>query len=226
MPLRPRNAVLAGVAACLFAACLAACGQWNADTAELTARTSTPVQGANCSSCHGYPLEDTNHVFHLYHTSPNKGFNGPITCLDCHFRSLQYHSVVLQDTFYVDTSDFSTWSTVDHPFGIGEDTAAIRIRSLKLDTVIVFHQNRPIPLPKRPGAATSFTEFLTGLAHMNNSVDVEFDPKISDTVRFLGEKASYNPTMETCSAVACHPDGPNKDYRFAAPLKGLPELKN
>jgi hypothetical protein len=67
------------------------------------------------------------------------------------------------------------------------------------------------------------TEFMTGLAHLNGTVDVIFDPKHSDPARFGGVSATFNPKEETCSAVACHPgDNP---YRFAAPSKGLPVLK-
>ena len=71
--------------------------------------------------------------------------------------------------------------------------------------------------------AGGIQEYMTGLAHLNGTVDVEFDPKYSDPDRFGGASAAFHPAEETCSAVSCHPtDGP---YRFAAPRKGLPGLK-
>ncbi|MDB5104035.1 MAG: hypothetical protein JWP91_1724 [Fibrobacteres bacterium] len=222
----PRSRSAIKIAAAGFAGLLglSACGDWKPDTAELTARTAEPAQGANCSSCHGYPLQDTNHVFHLYHTTPNKRFNGPITCLDCHFQALQHASVVLRDSVYVDPTDSMPghWSSLDFPIPGTDDSLARLIRTFDLDTVVLRPQNRPIPLPKRPGAFPNFTEYMTGLAHMNRKVDVEFDPKVTDVVRFGGEKAAFNPREETCSAVACHPG--DTPFRFAAPGKGLPEL--
>jgi hypothetical protein len=58
---------------------------------------------------------------------------------------------------------------------------------------------------------------------MNGRVDVDFDSAVTNLARFQGARASYNPKLETCSAVSCHGrDGP---YRFQACRKGLPELK-
>jgi hypothetical protein len=58
---------------------------------------------------------------------------------------------------------------------------------------------------------------------MNGIVDVVFDPSVSDTIRYHGARAEFNPKLETCSAVSCHiSDGP---YRFEACSKGFPELE-
>jgi hypothetical protein len=65
---------------------------------------------------------------------------------------------------------------------------------------------------------------MTALAHMNRKVDVLFDARNSDSARFNGERASFNPKQETCSAVACHPG--DKPYSFGSVAKGLPELKD
>jgi len=83
-------------------------------------------------------------------------------------------------------------------------------------------QNHPVPQPERPGAHPLFQEFVTSLAHLNGTVDVAFDPKNSAPAQYGGDSAGFNPESETCSAVACHPGG--KDYRWAAPRKGLPAL--
>lgn len=76
--------------------------------------------------------------------------------------------------------------------------------------------------PDRPGALPRFREYVTALAHLNGTMDVAFDPRNSDPAEYGGDSAAFNPESETCSAVACHPGG--KDYRWAAPHKGLPAL--
>ena len=49
-----------------------------------------------------------------------------------------------------------------------------------------------------------------------------FDAPVSDSARFHGARAEFNPTMETCFAISCH----TKDgaYRFEACSKDLPGL--
>ena len=44
-------------------------------------------------------------------------------------------------------------------------------------------------------------------------------------VQFGGDSATYNPTQESCSAVACHPGSGPKVYSWGSVAKGLPELK-
>jgi hypothetical protein len=78
-------------------------------------------------------------------------------------------------------------------------------------------------MPDRPGAFPDFQEYVTSLAHMNGKVDVAFDPRNSDTAKFNGNSASWNPKQETCSAVACHP-GPSAVYSFGSKAKNLPEI--
>jgi hypothetical protein len=243
MPIRsPFSAVLSGATRtpALRSACAALCAalalagcNLQEDPAQLTARTSaSAVQGARCMSCHQYPLQDTNHVYHLYHTTGDKHVNGSITCMDCHSMSIQYTNVVLQDSFWHDTTSDpvknnpGTFSSLDRPTSDPTDSLAPIIRTYHLDSVIARPQRHPIPLPKQRDYTPSLTEYMTGLAHMNGQVDVVFDPRVSDTARYGGAKADYNPQEETCSAVACHPSGPNIAYRFAAPSKGLSELKN
>jgi hypothetical protein len=86
----------------------------------------------------------------------------------------------------------------------------------------VRRQNRPLAQAGRPIPDSGLADFMTSLAHLNGTVDVRFDPKLSDSARF-NESAAFHPKEETCSAVACHPgDGP---YRFASKAKGLPGLK-
>ncbi len=155
------------------------CNEWDLDPATLTAKkTSASADNidAGCTTCHGYPLLDINHQFHLVRQgNDNKSQNGPITCMDCHSQSIQ----------------------IDSSKG-----------------------HRPIPLPPHLGVKTDIQEYMTGLAHMNNKVDVVFDRNITNKIKFGGDTAVYNPQKETCSAIACHENsGP---YSFSAPSKGIP----
>jgi hypothetical protein len=83
-------------------------------------------------------------------------------------------------------------------------------------------QHRPIRMPTRSGTPPNFREYMTGLAHLNGTVDVVFDLNVSKPEAFNGQKASFNPTLETCSAIACHGDA--KPYRWPAPSKNLKAL--
>ncbi len=203
---------------------LTACGEWKVDSEALTARTGTPAQGMTCSGCHAYPLADRNHDYHLNNAPRNDRLNGRITCLDCHSKSLHSVSAVILDSVFEDTATTEKWHTVSNPGANDTTSDGRRIRGLFLNRVDSLLQNHPVDMPRRPGPAPAFQEYVTGLAHLNGKVDVAFDARNSAPEKFDGDTAYYNPTQETCSALACHP-GP-KIYRWAAPSKGLPELKD
>lgn len=186
------------------AACLSACGDWKTDPASLTART-TSAPGMACNACHAYPPLDSNHIYHLYLTVPDKFKNGPITCLDCHRNSLQVQTVAVPDTFFRDVADSISASSLNNPVSSPSDTFAIRLRSLPRDSIVMRIQDHPFLQPGRPVPDSGLAEFMTGLAHLNGTVDVKFDAKHSDPARFGGDSAVFNPKEETCSAVACHP---------------------
>jgi hypothetical protein len=204
---------------------LSACNGWVEDPADLTARSTASAAGPDCASCHGYPLKDLNHDYHLFDAAGNRDLNGKITCLDCHSQSLRSAAVVLFDSLY-ETPEGEKYGTVDFPNA--NDTTKGRpsfvIRSLPLVRIDTLLQNHPVPLDARPGSKPLFQEYVTALAHMNRKVDVDFDSRNSDTARFLGQRAAYNPARETCSAVACHPG--DKPYSFGSVAKGLPEWKD
>jgi hypothetical protein len=208
-----------------FSICFSGCNGWVEDPEGLTARSAAPAAGPDCASCHRYPLEDRNHDYHLFEAGGNRDLNGKITCLDCHSQSVRSASVVLFDSLY-ETPEGEKYGTVEFPNA--NDTTkgkpSFVIRSLPLVRIDTLFQNHPVALGDRPGAKPLFQEYVTALAHMNRQVDVSFDARNSDTVRFLGQKASYNPAQETCSAVACHPG--DKPYSFGSVAKGLPELKD
>jgi hypothetical protein len=202
-------------------ALLTACGDLQSAPGALTARTTAAPQGMACDACHAYPLADRNHDYHLLIVSPIRELNGRITCLDCHAHSIRGEAVIIIDTLFQDT-DGSKYYTSQHPRPGDTTSQGMAIRSLSLTRVDTLRQDHPIAQPDRPGAVPRLQEYVTSLAHLNGTVDVAFDPKNSDPAKYDGDSASFNPESETCSAVACHPGG--KDYRWAAPHKGLPGL--
>ncbi len=201
---------------------LGACSDWKVDSAALTARNATVAAGPDCASCHGYPLLDQNHDYHLNDAQGNKDLNGTITCMDCHSQSIKFRSVVLFDSIYEDTTG-EKWRTLAHPHPGDKTTGGTVIRSMTFFGVDTLPQHQPIRMPARSGSKPKFQEFVTALAHMNEQVDVVFDSRNSDPARFSGDSASYNPSQESCSAIACHPG--DKSYSWGSAAKGLPELK-
>jgi hypothetical protein len=211
--------------AALLLLAFCACGNWKTDPATLTAR-SVPAAGMACNACHAYPPQDSNHVYHLYQVVPDKFANGAVTCLACHRKSLQAREVAVLDTFFRNPdplADLEQVSSLNYPVGNPPNPFSASVRSWPVDSVVARPQTHPVAQFGRPPAAEDeIAEYMTGLAHLNGTVDVIFDPKHSDPERFAGQTASFNPKEETCSAVACHPG--NGPYRFASPGKGLPAL--
>jgi len=182
--------------------------------------TSGTQVGSNCASCHQYPVGGVNHQFHLLHADSLKNGNGPITCLDCHNRSLVERDVVLFDSLYLDRKG-KTFSTYDLGANLAfrDSIGAGRYVLAKVDTLV---HHRPVPLPGPPQRITFLQEWMTGIDHLNGIVDVKFDNRNSDAARFRGNAAVYDPKLETCSSVACHTH--NTPYRWPAPSKGLTGL--
>jgi hypothetical protein len=206
---------------CLFA--WAACDYWNTDSSALTARSVAPAPSPGCASCHGYPLKDKNHDYHLFKTSGSFDLNGEITCVDCHSTAIRFKAVVLFDTVYEDSTG-EKWRTLDNPQPDARTSGGTLIRSLPLSELDTLHRHVGDKAPSRPGDKPLFQEFITAAAHMNGEVDVSFDSKNSRPDKFNGDSASWNPRQESCSAVACHPGG-QKPYSFGSKAKGLPEVK-
>jgi len=190
-------------------------GGCQGDKGELTATSIAPQMGPNCASCHAYPPRDTNHVYHLFEVDGTITNNRPITCLHCHNKSMLGRDKAFSDSIFLDPNG-NEFHALDFP-----DIPEIRAYPLvRVDTLI---QNRPVPLPPRPGSLAEIQEWMTGSAHMNGAVDVDFDETSIDTARFHGQTAFFNPEKLTCSAMACHPSP--GDYRWAIPSRGLPILK-
>jgi hypothetical protein len=187
-------------------------------SSNLTATSQFAQSGPNCANCHGYPLLDTNHIFHLViEPGTNLHNDQPVTCLHCHNRSIAGHDTTFLDSIFVDSLG-TEYSSLAYP-----DIIEFRYAPYRLGRVEQVVRFRPIGAPLRQGPQPEMREWMTGLAHMNGKVDVDFNKSSIDTTRFKGEAAYYNPTEATCSAVACHPS-PGK-YRWAAPSRGLPILR-
>lgn len=197
---------------------LAACDRLDRQT--LTARTIAAAEGPDCASCHRYPLLDSNHIFHLLDADTlriTKNINGRITCLDCHAGAMASRNHLLLDSICVDSLKPSGWSSLDEASDFRKCMG--KHAPVRVDSII---QHRPVPLPERPGAAPLLTEWMTSLAHMNGTVDVEFDSRVDDTLEDRNG-AAWEPEALTCSAVACHEH--HGHYRWAAPSKGLTRLR-
>lgn len=186
-----------------------------ADKTELVQTTLAPQSAPNCASCHAYPPRDTNHVYHLFDVEGGITNNRPITCLHCHNKSMLGKDIAFIDSIFLDPNG-NEFHALDFP-----DIPEIRnYPLLRLDTLV---QNRPVELASSTGSPLALAEWMTGHAHMNGKVDVDFDKTSIDTARFQGQSAFFHPEKLTCSAMACHPS--SGDYRWAIPSKGLPILK-
>lgn len=206
-----RSRILVLTAALFLSGCLRIL-----DTASLQAKSSTRPASPSCSACHPYSLQDWNHFTHLIYNEGVfvKQANGFVTCLDCHSTSLESSTSILFDSLYQD-SDGTIRSSVDFKGAFPVMPGAL----IRVDTLV---QHHPIPLNDKALGEHELREWMTGLAHLNGIIDVVFDATASDTGRFHGARAEFNPKLETCSAVSCHTkDGP---YRFEACSKNLPGL--
>lgn len=171
------------IAAFGLAACLP-----SAPAPSSAAAGSYRAQAMGCVACHPYPLRDGVHRYHLSVAEGTKTLNGPITCLDCHSRSVQGRETVFLDTIFINAFDLEK-SSYDLP-----GAASIRILPiLRIDTL---RQNRPIPIAT-PDSAGAMAEWMTARAHLDGRVEVAMDFRNGGT-------ASYDIRAQTCSAVACH----------------------
>lgn len=214
--MKPISAFIRGggaLAACVLFACEAL------DQGDLNARATAAPAGPNCASCHPYPLNDIHHAYHLFQADTlriTKNINGRITCLDCHSSSMASREHLLLDSICIDALKPSGWSSIDESADFRACMAGNPLA--RVDTI---RQHRPVPLPARPGEEPVLEEWMTSLAHLNNVVDVKFDPRVSDTLeRPAG--ALWDASSLTCSAVACHEH--HGHYRWASPSRGLPGL--
>jgi hypothetical protein len=191
---------------------------WGCETShrnDLQALASAEPMGPNCASCHYYPPRDPNHVFHLSNfTAFSK--NGNITCRDCHTESILGHPTLVFDSIFVKDDSLNRplqWNGLAYPdFEFIRDWILLRVDTL--------HQIRPVEQPGYTQSTGYLKQWMTGVAHLNGVIDVDIDSINSDTSRFEGHWAVFNPSEQSCSAVQCHRTG--VDYRWPNPSKGLP----
>jgi hypothetical protein len=119
------------------------------------------------------------------------------------------------DSIFVDSTG-SQYHGLDFP----DDVELRTFPLVRVETLVV---RRALPAPIRSGSLPAMREWMTGLAHMNGTVDVVFNSTSHDTAKFHGQRATYNPEAQTCSAVDCHPN--HGTYRWSIPSLGLPTLK-
>jgi hypothetical protein len=190
---------------------LTACMEFGESSQDLTAKASGPMPGPNCAACHGYPLQDVNHSYHLHELDSSLTSDRPVTCLHCHDRSIAARMETHPDSVFRDAMG-NEFRALDFP-----DDQELRTFPLaRVDTLVL---RRAVPAPPRKGPLPAMREWMTALAHMNGVVDVDFNRTSHDTSRFQGARATFNPEMQTCSAVACHPV-PGA-YRWPIPSRGL-----
>ncbi|MDB5051889.1 MAG: hypothetical protein JWO30_4960 [Fibrobacteres bacterium] len=187
---------------------------------SLSSRTGTAPTGSNCAGCHAYPVGGVNHQFHLMHADSLKTGNGPITCLDCHCKTLVERDQTIFDSIYAigggkSVSAYDSASSAGFRSAVGSG----QYNLIRVDTLV---HHRPVPLPGPADRVTFLQEWMTGVDHLNGIMDVKFDPANSDPARYNSKTAVFDPVMETCSAVACHVH--STPYRWPAPSKGLTGL--
>jgi len=206
-----------------------ACNDFTEHPVNLTSQSTAAAEGPNCASCHGYPLKDRNHQFHVGNNLDNGKIKGAMTCVDCHSQSILFVDKTIYDTAYQDTATGERYLTSEYLKSNPNNKNGIPIRSLllvKIDTLPI-HDPRVLPLragfdPKKDSLPNPLYEYMTGISHMNGKIDVTFDARVTDRVKFNGQTPSYNPTLETCSAIACHPG--IYPYRFSSASKGFTQL--
>jgi hypothetical protein len=226
----------------------------SSDTAPLTSKNSnsTPAQ-PSCSSCHPYALNDVNHFWHLSAMADSLNqthvrLNGTITCMDCHFNSIQHFHYIRIDTIWIDSNGKYTYQqtypnepivqidTFDSyrpvPSGTTDTTSSFGVKRTNptnlpdsLRTLGQVDTTRGLLLGQevdtliaRYAAVGQLVSWRTGRAHNNGQVDVSFPP--NNLVNPAAASTDYNPTEYSCSEVACHTYTHGK-YRWPLPARGI-----
>lgn len=220
----------------VLAAILASIGFWgcnpfppvNAQSElNLVVNPALPRQAPDCAQCHKYPLNDVHHGYHIYSINVNRDqfgdpkLNAMVTCMDCHFTSIQHFQYTRHDTTWMDAEGNQiTHKTLptDQIMGIESyqlyrpmpyepvDTTRGRALADDLDSnmVHVFDVGKIL-------------HWMTGSTHNDGKVDVNFPP--NNIVIPGALDTAYRPSDLSCSLVACHQV--DERYRWVDPRKGL-----
>lgn len=226
-PMRAGRRAAGAAALSLFCAC-EPLPKLSADAAALGATAPSMATAApDCASCHAYPLHDVMHQYHLnadnvrIHTQ-DSSLNNMVTCMDCHFRSIQSFSFAHPDTVWGDAQGnpvmqrspgdkvleihaYRGWRPLPH---LPADTAQGRFLAAKIDSLI-----------SQYARIGKHAQWRTGWAHENGSVEVAFAPNDVNPADSLA--AAYRPRDLSCSSIACH-NSSSATYRFRDPIRGLP----
>lgn len=198
------------------------------DPTLLTAQSTAPAQGPDCSSCHAYPLRDVHHQYHLVSVNVNRNnhgdakLNSASTCMDCHFTAVRRYGYVHSDTVWGDAdgneleehtsptdivlkvATHPRWRPVPYP---GGDTLRGEALADEIDTLV-----------SRRERLGETVEWMTSMAHNNGKVDVAFPPNAVSPAESLA--TAFRVADLSCSTVACHSTR-NVRYRWKNPAKGL-----
>jgi hypothetical protein len=148
----------------------------------------------DCRVCHSYPQLSNNDAHQLHLLTAGDGVvtpkGGAITCLECHFGSVQ--SQVVFDTLAGDTSflpilqNGTEFKGKQYSLQMDINTLAQFIRSIRDSTT-----------------AFNFPSLKTSSLHNNGSIDVSFPPNLLIP---NSTTPAWNPKTLTCSAIQCHSD--------------------
>lgn len=184
-------------------------------------------EGPSCASCHRYPLNDVHHAYHMSSINVNRDqfgdrhLNGMVTCMDCHYTSMQHFKFTGADTIWADSNgnevvghphanDIVYWDTtyaMYRPLPYSPvDTSRGKALADELDTLMV-----------REFAFSHLIEWMTGNTHNDGKVDVNFPP--NNIVLPESLTTAFRPKDLSCSLVACHIV--NDRYRWMDQKKGI-----
>lgn len=206
------------------------------DVAVLQSVSPAATTGPDCASCHGYPLNDVMHNYHLRALNPRSGMqaifpyerkNGIIVCMDCHFGSVAHRSYTWYDTLWGVDPDLR--NSADRLPG----DPIYRIDSIPGFLPLPAGLSGPPATSDRVNALMdsaadigSVVSWLTSYRHMDGEIDIEFSPNIVlDTSLSL---KAYRPRDMSCSSIECH-NAPKKTYRWASKglgIAGCPTLEH
>ncbi len=217
---KPRTLCALAAALVSWSLSFISCNSWTPVEPGLNATTSATQIGSDCAGCHAYPVGGVNHQFHLMHTADLKDRNGPITCLDCHRSALQERDQIILDTIFMNSFAQNLSSYDSSSSASFRDSIRLgRYQMRRVDTLV---HHRPIPINAPAGRASFLQEWMTTANHLNGKVDVLIDSRDSDPYRYHGQTGNFDPSMQTCSSIACHLN--RTAYRWPAPSESLPGL--
>lgn len=159
---------------------------------------------AQCNQCHPMDSLSSTHKYHLIDQSI--GPNGPISCLDCHFNSVQYQAQTDADgtrylPLFQEGTAFKDSNGVVHSYQNTMDVNEL------IDFVETYKQYRTFPTALGNHFPVQKTRApQNGGTHNNGQLDLVFAPNIVDHDSLLahGRTQPWNGTDFTCEAMKCH----------------------